>query len=299
MRSRTVKLALAIGLLLIALDSWADKSQEPADDYPSDVASVWFDALYEVVKSEATTPPPASRIYGVSAVALYEAVVLGTLHNRSLVGQLNGLVSMPRPKKHKKHHWPTVVNAALARTIRGIFPSLKSENLAAIEALEQSFAVQFQAEVKKKDYAHSMAYGQVVADAILAWAATDGYSTFNNCLYVPNPVPGAWGPTPPLFNPTPLQPCWGLIRPMVLASGAECAPPGHPEFSTDTRSKFYAAALEVYQTRLTLTAEQQTIAQYWADGADATGTPRPLDCHRGSDRQERWPVTGGGGRGVC
>jgi len=33
------------------------------------------------------------------------------------------------------------------------------------------------------------------------------------------------------------------------------------------------AAVEVYQTGLNLTAEQKTVAEYWADGAGATGTP--------------------------
>ena len=59
---------------------------------------------------------------------------------------------------------------------------------------------------------------------------------------------------------------------MVLASGAECAAPGHPEFSTAPGSEFYAAAFEVYQTGLTLTDEQKTIAQYWGDLVGATGT---------------------------
>src|SRR5215813_11844836 len=59
--------------------------------------------------------------------------------------------------------------------------------------------------------------------------ASDGYLTVNNCPYVPTPVPGAWEPTPPGFTADPLQPCWGQLRPMVLTSGAECAPLGHPE----------------------------------------------------------------------
>jgi hypothetical protein len=159
-----------------------------------------------VVKSEATDPPLASRIYGFSAVALYEAVVPGTLHNRSLVGQLNGLASVPQPEQNKKYHWPTVANAALAGTIRGIFPSLKPENLDAINALEQSFAAQFQTEANKEDYERSVAQGQAVAGQILGWAATDGYSTFNNCPYVPNPVLGAWEPTPPSSTRTRCSP---------------------------------------------------------------------------------------------
>lgn len=275
MRRDTVGLTLAVCLLLVVPSAWAglDQAKKPTDRFPSDVASVWFDKLYDVIKSEATTPPAASRIYSVSAVALYEAVVPGALRNRSLVGQLNDLAAVPQPKRNKKHHWPTVANATLARTIRGLFPSLKPANLGAVNALEQRFAAHLQAEVEKNTYERSVAHGQEVADAMLAWAANDGFSTFDNCPYVPTPVPGAWEPTPPGFNPNPLQPCWGQLRPMVLTHGAECPPPGHPAFSTDTTSRFSAAALEVYHTGVNLTDEQKTIANYWADGAGQTGTP--------------------------
>jgi hypothetical protein len=42
-----------------------------------------------VIKAEATAPPPTSRIYGIAAVALYEAVVPG---------------AVPQPKKHGKYY---------------------------------------------------------------------------------------------------------------------------------------------------------------------------------------------------
>jgi PAP2 superfamily len=269
---RLVAFTLMIALMFVTPSAWADTPPRPADDELSDMATVWFDTLYDVVKSEAAGFPVAARIYGVSAVALYEAIVPGTLAHRSLVGQLDRLASVPQPVEDRTYHWPTVANAALARTIRGIFPSLTPESLEAINALEQRFAVQFQAEVEEKAYQRSVVQGQKVADAILAWAATDGFARVNNCPYVPERVPGAWEPTPPAFTPDPEQPCWGQLRPMVLDSGTECAPPGHPEFSTDPDSAFYAAALEVYHTGRTLTAEQRTIAQYWNDGVGVTGT---------------------------
>jgi hypothetical protein len=155
------------------------------------------------------------------------------------VGQLNGLVSVPQPKQREKYHWPTVANAALAHTIRDLLPSLKPENLTVSNALEQAFATQFRAEIKQKDSERSVAHGQVVADAILAWAATDGYAAVYHCQYKSTPVPGTWEPTPPAFTFPPLQSCWGQLWPLVLASGAECAPPGHPEFSTAPESEFH------------------------------------------------------------
>jgi hypothetical protein len=116
-----------IFILTIAPAVWA--KHDHADDFPSDVASVWFDTLYDVIKSEGTSPVAASRIYGITSVALYESIVSGTLNHQSLVGQLNDLDSLPGVKRNKKYHWPTSANAALADTIRGIFASLKPENL--------------------------------------------------------------------------------------------------------------------------------------------------------------------------
>jgi membrane-associated phospholipid phosphatase len=272
MRTRLVEVTLIIALLLVIPSAWADQHSAPADDDPSDVAVVWFDTLYEVVKAEAIAFAEASRIYGVSAVALYEAIVPGTRHHRSLVGQLDRLTAVPQPEEALTYHWPTVANAALARTVRGIFLSLKPASVDAINDVEQRFAAPFQTELDEQAYQRSVDHGQRIADAILAWAATDGFARFNNCPYVRERVPGPWEPTPPAFIRNPEQPCWGQLQPMVLESGTECAPPGHPGFSTNSESTFYAAAFEVYQTGLSLTEEQKTIAEYWADGVGTTGT---------------------------
>jgi PAP2 superfamily protein len=119
----------------------------------------------------------------------------------------------------------------------------------------------------------SQAYGREVARAILDWARGDGIETFAGAPYVPAAVAGAWEPTPPQFSANPLEPGWGELRPMVLSSGGELPPPGHPAFSADQGSEFYAAAREVFEVGTSLTAEQKLIADYWADGAGATGTP--------------------------
>jgi membrane-associated phospholipid phosphatase len=268
-------LGLVILVLLMAFSAWEKEGNNPKapDDFPSDVASVWFDLLYDVVKTEQSSPPVAARIYGIAAITLYEAIVPGSLENKSLVGQLNELSSVPQPDPHKKYDWPTVANAALAQAIRGLFPTASSDSLNAINTLEEAFATQFQASVPPPVYDRSVTRGQAVADAVLTWASTDGFAILNNCPYTPPVGPGLWVPTPPSFAPQPLQPCWGQLRPLVLTSDGTCAPPPPPPYATDLNSGFYALALEVYQTNLTLTDEQTTIAEYWADNAGATGTP--------------------------
>ena len=60
---------------------------------------------------------------------------------------------------------------------------------------------------------------------------------------------------------------------MVFADGVGTIdPPAPPTFSTSPGTPFYDAAYEVYNTETHLSAEQNTIALYWADGA-GTFTP--------------------------
>jgi PAP2 superfamily len=251
-------------------ETWQSQA---TDTFNSEVASVWFDALYNLVKTEQITPPVASRIYGVVAVALYEAIVPGSLQNRSLVGQLNELIAVPPPTPHTIYHWPTVANAALARTVRGLFSTASAGSLETINALEQQWVSTFQASVPAFVSILSVAQGQAVADAVLAWMSTDGMATLDHCAYTPPVGPGLWEPTPPAFMPNPLQPCWGQLRPFVLTFGEECTPQPPPAYSEDPASEFYALATDVYTINLNLTDEQRTIANYWADNAGATGTP--------------------------
>jgi PAP2 superfamily len=274
MKQAMLHMVLVSGLLLGPAAAQAGhESHKRPDRFPSEVASIWFDRLYEVVRSEGTAPPPASRIYGISAVALYEAMAPRSWDNRSLVGQLNGLTWVPAPRPYRKYHWPVVASAALARTIRGLYPVLKPENAAAVTSLEQGLLDRFEREVPRSVLERSVEHGRDVAEAILAWADTDGYADLNGCPYAPPPVDGAWAPTPPAFNPAPLQPCWGALRPMVLESGVKCGPAGHPPFSLDTGSAFHSAARQVYEVGQALTEEQKTVATFWADNAGATGTP--------------------------
>lgn len=274
MQPRRVALLLAVVPLLVAL--WrgvgAGDHSHACDDLPSEVAFVWFDQLYDLVKTERITPPPASRIYGLAAVTLYEAVVPGSREHRSLAGQLNVLTAVPQPAPHWPYHWPTVANSALAAAIRVLLPEASPASREAIDALDQAFATEFQSRVPPTVYARSVAQGQAVAAAVVAWAATDGFAALNNCPYTPHVGPGLWEPTPSAFAP-PLQPCWGQLRPLVLASGDACAPPPPPAYSEDPGSEFYAFGLEVYTTSVALTEEQRTIALYWADLSGTTGTP--------------------------
>ncbi|MFO0982945.1 MAG: vanadium-dependent haloperoxidase [Planctomycetota bacterium] len=242
------------------------------DQYPADVATAWMDLLVQSVKTEKYSPVVASRLYGFAGITLYESVCAGMPGHRSLGNQLLDLGTVPKPKRALKYHWPAAANAAVASVLRTLLASASAATLTAIDDLEQSFATEFAAETRARVLARSTAYGQRIADLIVAWAAGDGYATYHNCSYTPPVGPGLWEPTPPDFKP-PLEPCWGQIRTFALPASDFCSPPPAPAYSTDPASEFYAAAEEVFTVWQNLTQEQKDIATFWADSPGVTGTP--------------------------
>src|SRR2546428_7486104 len=76
------------------------------------------------------------------------------------------------------------------------------------------------------------------------------------------------------LNPTgATEPYWGRLRPFVLTSMDECAPPRPPPLSEAPGSEFYRQAKAVYDTGSTITPEQRAIALYWAANPGESGTP--------------------------
>ncbi|NNF38863.1 MAG: vanadium-dependent haloperoxidase [Gemmatimonadetes bacterium] len=77
-----------------------------------------------------------------------------------------------------------------------------------------------------------------------------------------------------ITNPnTALEPGWRHLRPFVLSSVAEVAPPGPYPYATDPESDFYRDAYEVYRVSKELTGFDFATGHYWADLPAQTGTP--------------------------
>ena len=80
--------------------------------------------------------------------------------------------------------------------------------------------------------------------------------------------------TLPGLNPTGVtEPYWDRLRPFVLTSLDQCAPPPPVPFSEAPGSEFLRQVKAVYDTGRTLTPEQREIALYWADNPGESGTP--------------------------
>jgi hypothetical protein len=244
--------------------------------YDSGVARAWADLLYATIRDEKLNPPLASRVIGYFGVTMYESVVPGMPHHRTLGGQLNDLARpIAAGLTSHKVSWPLAANAALAKAMHGLFPAGTAATHAAIDALEQaqSAALIAQHAVPATVVDRSVAQGRAVADAILAWAGTDGLAAVLAMPWAPPAGPGLWVPTPPANVANPLLPHWGKMRPFALDDALDGDAPPPPAYSADPSSAFFAAAKQVYDTVNALTSEQLAIAKFWADAGAGTGTP--------------------------
>jgi membrane-associated phospholipid phosphatase len=245
-----------------------------ADSY---IAQSWYNlALSLVEQTPGHTPPIAARSFGYMGITLYESLVGEMQHNHSLVGQLSGLNFIPERINGNSYEATVTANAALARIVRMMFANASALNMSKIDALETTNQQSYVKKTSQEIFQRSQDFGRAVADAVYDWSRTDGgdqaYLRNFPSDYIPPTGPDKWIPTPPPHLSA-MLPYWGNNRTMVAANDpGPVDPPSPPEFSITLGSTFYDAAYEVYNSVLNLSAEQSTIALYWADAGN-TFTP--------------------------
>jgi len=260
----------------VATNSQQDRHNPQS--YNSQVAQSWYALELKLIQQSAGhVPPVAARELGYTGIALYESLLVGgTVNNHSLVGQLNGLSSLPVRENGKQYAAPLVANAALARIIKSLFGNMSPVNGATVDSLELALETQYMDPFSNDEITRSRNFGRSVADAVFAWSMTDGgHEAYLNVFPPYNPPVGAdkWVPTTPAFQSA-MLPDWGNNRTFVSTNGAgPIDPPAPPVFSTASGSTFYNEAYEVYSTGKNLTPTQQLIANYWADGCGTFSPP--------------------------
>jgi hypothetical protein len=260
-------------VLALALPGAARAAHRTAD-HPATFAADWLDLIVERVKAEGYSPLVASRIYAYSGVALYESVVPGMPEHQSLAGQLHDLPPLPQPAPGTRLDWPAVASAALGGLAKDLFPNASAASLLAFRDLYTNHNLsRLQAKVPRRVLIDSREHGNRVADAVLAWAAEDGFAATRGLPYTPPAGADQWVPTGGSTNPLPLEPFWGTLRTFALPSADACAAPAPVPYSEDPDSAFFAEALAVYEASKSNKAEQRLIAHFWADNPRQTGLP--------------------------
>lgn len=284
LRSSVMKTLRLLALLLLAaqlVTTGCRKEDAPASGTTqvSQVPADWYRLSFRLTQQgTGYSPPVAARAFGYMGVAFYEAMAPGIPGARSLQGQLMSFSpgTVPGIITGKTYDWEVVANAVLAQSCRRLYPNASPENAQKINDLDNYWHNTLTAGIPSDVGERSREYGISVAEAVFAFAKTDGqYECYLNNFpdsYTPPVGPGLWVPTPPAFSRC-LQPYWGSVRPFVAANVTSVQPDGPPPFSKLPGSQFYYEGLEVYTVSLNLSSEQRKIAEYWSDDPGLTATP--------------------------
>jgi hypothetical protein len=247
----------------------------PVRRYGAEVPLAYYELSFTMSKrTGGMTPPVQARIYAYMGLALYESLVAGMPHQRSIARQLNGIGSLP--SAHGRYHWPLVASGALAEVMRGLWgdaTNVAAQNIADIDALEAQWEAAA-SDIPAGLRSRSIDFGHAVGAAVFEASKNDGenraYLTNVSPTFVPPVGPDLWVPLPGQMA---IQPFWASnMRPFV-SPGASCDPGPPPVYSETLGSTFYDQAFEVYQVSTHLTPEQLTIARFWADGPGSIGGP--------------------------
>lgn len=216
--------------------------------------------LTDIIVHDIFSPPVASRIYAYATIAAYEAAVPDFPEYKSLEGQLTDFRNVPQPEPGEEYCLPLASLQAFTKVGKAL---IFSEDK--MEAYQQGLYEKFKAlQMPGAVYERSIAYGDQVADHILAWADEDMYKqtrTYPKFSITDDET--RWQPTPPDYMDG-IEPHWNEIRPFVIESPDQFTPPPPTPYDLDTNSQFYQETMEVYQALEAEDKEERlAIAKFW------------------------------------
>ena len=233
--------------------SWQTKMENP--DYLHQSVK----QVTDVIVHDIFSPPVAARIYAYMSVAGYEAAIQESTEHQSFAGQLNGLTEVPKPVPGEEYSFQLASMQAMLKVGRTlVFSEDKMD-----EFYEKIMNDVHATGIPDDVFERSIAYGNQVADHVLAWSGKDNYKQSRSFpKYTIETGEATWKPTPPAYMDA-VEPHWNKIRTFAIDSAGQFKPVPPTAFSKDKNSQFYKEAVEVYEMGKTLTDEQRAIASFW------------------------------------
>lgn len=229
------------------------------DAMDADLLHLAVQQLTDVIVYDIFSPPQASRAYAYSSVAAYEVIRQGEPAYRTMAGQLNGLTPIPAPDSGSNVSLPLAGLQAFMTVGKALtFSRTRMDSLRA--AMHERIR---RRGMSREMFDSSVAYGDRVAQHILAWSAKDRFlETRGYPKYSVTSEKGRWVPTPPAYMDA-VEPNWATLRPFALDSSSQFRPRPPIPFDMTAGSAFYRQVKEVYDVRRTITHEQRAIAAFW------------------------------------
>ena len=252
------KILLAMALVLAVVSCKQKNKTKLLSD--AEVLHENVDQLTQVIIYDVFSPPVASRIYGYTSLAAYEAMRFADPKYNSIVSQLKGFKPLPQPQKGKKYNFALAATKAFFTVAHKVTFSVDT-----LKKYENKVFAMYQDNLDDSTYVRSMDFGEKIGKAILGRAAFDNYpQTRGKPRFLGKNDDGIWRPTPPDYLDG-VEFCWGTMETFAVKSSSDFALPPPPPFSNDKNSEYFKQNLAVYNQSKNLTKEQITIAKFWDD----------------------------------
>jgi hypothetical protein len=217
-------------------------------------------ALTQVIIYDVFTPPVASRIYGYTSLASYEAMRFADPKYTSIIAKLKGFGVPPEPQKGKNYNFALAATKAFFTVAHKVTFSIDS-----LKRYEDKVYAMYKENLDDSTYERSAAFGEKIGALILKRAMADNYpQTRAKPKYLGENGPAKWRPTPPDYMDG-VEFCWGAMKELAIDSSAEFSPPAPPPYSEDENSAYVKQYMEVYNQNKSLTKAQIDIAKFWDD----------------------------------
>ncbi|MHA4895740.1 vanadium-dependent haloperoxidase [Pedobacter sp. PWIIR3] len=250
-------LTVALAVFCVAGCSKKDKIKMMAD---AEVLHENVDHLTQLIIYDAFSPPVASRIYGYTSLAAFEAIRFENDKYRSIAAQMAGFKTMPKPQKGKKYNYTLAASKAFFTVAHKVTFSVDT-----LKKYENKVIAMYQSNLDDSTFLRSMAFGEQIGKAILARADNDGYAKSRGKVrFLGSNDNGKWRPTPPDYLEG-VEFCWGTQQLFVLKTSDDFPLPAPPAFSEDKKSEYFKQAMAVYEQSKILTPDQLQIAAFWDD----------------------------------
>jgi hypothetical protein len=226
----------------------------------ADVLHQNVDQLTQVIIYDAFSPPVASRIYGYTSLAAYEAIRYQDSKYMSIAEQMEGFKTMPKPEKGKKYNYTLAATKAYFTVAHKVTFSVDT-----LQNYENRVFKMYQSNLDDSTFARSMAFGEQIAKVIMARAGSDNYAkTRGKPRFLGSNDSGRWRPTPPDYLDG-VEFCWGTQQTFMIKSSKDFQLPPPPPFSDDKNSEYLKQAVAVYDQSKNLTLDQLEMAKFWDD----------------------------------
>ncbi|GAA3158808.1 hypothetical protein GCM10010466_56970 [Planomonospora alba] len=240
---------------------------EPPDGNAGKAHSLyWTRVLTDAYKKVGGAPGPLSRAGAMMHGAVYDAV-------NSIWGQSRPYLVDVQAGRQRYGAVTTAIDYAAYTVLTEVWPDRGPEFAQAL-----ADAATLSDPPSEQDRALGESIGVQAARAMINARSSDGSS--NAMVYTPGTRPGDWQPTD--SNPA-ATPQWGRVKPFALASGSQfrpALPGGATGLSSLLVSQVYTDNFNEVKrigranaSTSDRTAEQTTIAHFWANDLDTTYKP--------------------------